>query len=462
MLWEQCLFVLDANVLLNLYRYSKSTREDLLRILMKVSDRLWIPHQVALEFQDNRLNVIAEQMKRFNEVAKVLDETRTRLHDGLNKLQLRKRHSVIDPDNFLEKVDIAFNEFQNSLEQLRGEQRGISDDDEIRETLDTLLAGKVGPPSSSQEDLEAIYKEAKSRFEHKRPPGFKDWEKTESTLEPYSYGGLVFQREYNDFLLWHQILARASTNPEMKHLIFITDDAKSDWWWIVDGKTIGPCPELIEEITSNTNVGSFYMYNAERFMQFASQYLDIEIDERSIQQVRDIGELGTIKEKATRLKSDRDAEAEKQRFLGSEEGVQAAWAEAKRLYQEFARQAALIRESGWPMHVETKRDQGPARHIDNITSWPYRLKIDWSCHFKNTLRDSSLIIQLLKQDKKERYDEKFEVLREHEYRFDILKSGEEGWQQTKGGSEFYRTKELVEMTMHDLLDRLDEEKPGIY
>ena len=38
--------MIDANVLLNLYRYNESPRDDLLEVLQKVGDRLWVPHQV--------------------------------------------------------------------------------------------------------------------------------------------------------------------------------------------------------------------------------------------------------------------------------------------------------------------------------------------------------------------------------------------------------------------------------
>ena len=48
--WKECIFVLDANVLLDLYRYSEESRNELLRILVAYKDRLWIPAQVALEF----------------------------------------------------------------------------------------------------------------------------------------------------------------------------------------------------------------------------------------------------------------------------------------------------------------------------------------------------------------------------------------------------------------------------
>jgi hypothetical protein len=60
-LWDKCLFVLDANVLLNLYRYSGETRKKLLDIMGRIESRLWVPHQAALEYQRNRLEVISRK-----------------------------------------------------------------------------------------------------------------------------------------------------------------------------------------------------------------------------------------------------------------------------------------------------------------------------------------------------------------------------------------------------------------
>jgi RNase P/RNase MRP subunit POP5 len=55
------LVIIDANVLLNLYRYNESTRDDLLGVLREVGDRLWVPHQVMREFWRNRVGVLASR-----------------------------------------------------------------------------------------------------------------------------------------------------------------------------------------------------------------------------------------------------------------------------------------------------------------------------------------------------------------------------------------------------------------
>jgi hypothetical protein len=41
--WDTCVFVAYANVLLNIYRYADATREDLFRVLEGLSDRVWVP-----------------------------------------------------------------------------------------------------------------------------------------------------------------------------------------------------------------------------------------------------------------------------------------------------------------------------------------------------------------------------------------------------------------------------------
>lgn len=66
-LWETCLFTVDANILLNMYRYSDHTRREFIKILKAIEDRLWLPHQAAQEYFENRLQVISQQEKAYEE-----------------------------------------------------------------------------------------------------------------------------------------------------------------------------------------------------------------------------------------------------------------------------------------------------------------------------------------------------------------------------------------------------------
>lgn len=76
---------------------------------------------------------------------------------------------------------------------------------------------------------------------------------------------------------------------KLKHLILITDDEKEDWWWVVESngkKTIGPRPELLEEMCKKTEVKDFYIYTSERFLYYARQYLGLKVKDQSINEVR--------------------------------------------------------------------------------------------------------------------------------------------------------------------------------
>jgi hypothetical protein len=41
-IWKDCVFVFDANVLLNLYRYPKYTKADFIALLDQLKERVWI------------------------------------------------------------------------------------------------------------------------------------------------------------------------------------------------------------------------------------------------------------------------------------------------------------------------------------------------------------------------------------------------------------------------------------
>ena len=249
-----------------------------------------MPHQAALEYQENRLAVIAEQIAKYENVRDILQKSQSQLESQLGQLQLKKRHSRINPDRLLTQFKSVFDEFLVELEQLEQEQPDVFHEDPIRQELDKLFAGKIGSAPESQEALNTLYDEGDARYKAMIPPGYKDAKKEGS----YSFGGLTYQTRYGDWLLWHQIITEANKNDKFKNIIFVTDDKKDDWWWVVNSKgkkTIGPLPELVVEIYAKAPVSLFYMYTSQRFMQFASDYLDIEVREESLRQVHDITEF---------------------------------------------------------------------------------------------------------------------------------------------------------------------------
>src|SRR3990167_6122081 len=97
-IWENCVFVLDANVLLNLYRYSPETRDELINVLGEISDRLWLPHQAALEYHMNRLSVIQQQADTYDSLRNLITNYRNKIENELLSLAGRGRHPFVNSD----------------------------------------------------------------------------------------------------------------------------------------------------------------------------------------------------------------------------------------------------------------------------------------------------------------------------------------------------------------------------
>lgn len=111
-LWENCVFILDTNVLLDLYRYPKEARDDLIKVLKLISNRLWVPYQAALEYHENRLAVIAEQVQRYEDVKKILTDHQIKLREDLDKLQLKKSTQLLIQKFFLQKSVMHLKNFR--------------------------------------------------------------------------------------------------------------------------------------------------------------------------------------------------------------------------------------------------------------------------------------------------------------------------------------------------------------
>ncbi len=110
-LWADCFFVFDANALLNLYEYSPETRNELLEVLSapELKERIWIPHQVGVEFFRDRLSVINKQKKTY-------DMATGDVADLLTRLKSEKSHPFLQEEQLNRFGDMA-NEVIKELEK---------------------------------------------------------------------------------------------------------------------------------------------------------------------------------------------------------------------------------------------------------------------------------------------------------------------------------------------------------
>lgn len=289
-LWQKALFIPDSSFLCNLYRLPASSREEMFKALDAVSNRIWVPHQVALEFFRNRPAVIADQRKKFSEVKNLIFELRDNFTSELKKLKLKKRHSLINPDTFEKRLKELLGDFNNEITALEEQQITI-DSDPILNDLAKLINDKIGEPPENQDKIDELYKKGEIQYQKKIPPGYMDASKSKDKEGPfYGFGGIVYQRQFGDFLIWTQILEEAK-NSNQTSVIFLTDDSKEDWYWIVGGQKLGPRPELVEEIFKVAGVKHFHIYSTEQFLEYASHYFKIKISAESIEAAKDIAEV---------------------------------------------------------------------------------------------------------------------------------------------------------------------------
>jgi hypothetical protein len=288
-LWKSGTFFLDASSLLNLYRYPKQASSDVFGVLENIGPRLVVPFHAALEFERNRLSVIAEQKKRFREVRDAVMNAVGGLRKQLDGLQLRKRHSAISVDEFLMRLEREADSFATELGKLEAQQADVQANDSLRERLRKLLFGKVGDPPRDQPLLDQIYAHGGARYARGTPPGYLDAAKDDGK-GPFEYGGLLYRREFGDLIVWEQIIAAASAH-QLKAVVFVTDDEKEDWWWTVESqgrKRLGPRPELVEEIRRRAGVEIFFIYNSEQLVNRATQYLKVVVQSESADQIREV------------------------------------------------------------------------------------------------------------------------------------------------------------------------------
>lgn len=282
-LWDKCIFVFDANVLLNLYRYTSNTRDALLAAFDDLKDRIWLPHQVVYEFAKNRFEVIFETVEKYKKLE-------TLEHDFLSQYKTELR---------IKDTDQSIVQLQQSIDSWISEQKRKNllvtnaSDDKILEKLLTIFSGKVGI-AFSKEEMDKLSKEGKERYEKQIPPGFCDSKKEKDALENNVYGDLV---------VWKQILDYSSSGHY--DIIFVTHDQKKDWWLISKGRTVGPRIELRKEFAQVTNQ-SFYMYSMENFIEHYSKNKGQTADRNVLDEVIQIDNVSKRNKKAKKLSSPND------------------------------------------------------------------------------------------------------------------------------------------------------------
>ncbi|MFN7522490.1 MAG: PIN-like domain-containing protein [Aphanizomenon sp.] len=293
-LWENATFVFDTNFLLDLYRVSRPTVEDFLKILEHLhrQNRIWLPYQVADEFLRRREKEIDSEAASFNKALSELDRWKSEQQEfkslranlaQAGRIVAAEVENLFDKQkNYFDAVDEVEKVFQEKIKELANSHFPFdADNDIILERLLLIFDSKVGNPYDKQ-SLQSLYKEAEDRYKKLQPPGFMDAKEKED------------ERKYGDFILWKQILTFAER--ESLPIVFITGEKKEDWWIKKNGEIVAPHIELRREFQEYVKQ-PFWMYRTQRFIEMAKDKLMVEIDPRSIEETNTIADADLSDEK---------------------------------------------------------------------------------------------------------------------------------------------------------------------
>jgi PIN domain-containing protein len=369
-MWRDGLISVDTNVLLDVFRVSDETARQLLGTLERLRDHLWLPYQVAKEYHSRVEIVIAEQTKPYDEASKQLSAL-------LLAFNAPRNHPFLDAA-LLRDTQALFEKLEKGLQQRRASLQELLNQNPLKERIAVLFDGRVGAPFTPAE-LDAIYGEGRDRYERHIPPGFADGK---DKPEPQRYGDLV---------IWKSLLAKlgAAKVPG----IYVTSDVKDDWFHRVAGRTIGPRPELIEEMKREAGI-AFHIYTTLSFLQYANEFLDAGVGQDAIKEVQELeqvrrrrasisSELFRIRRRIRDTVGSRVAELRRVPVTGSKMWV-------ARL--EDGRQVIMDAQKDTAYAVFTKRDNHivvesePARLKELIDSQPGGAKdVDWLVNALNSV-----------------------------------------------------------------------------
>jgi hypothetical protein len=268
-MWKEAMFVFDTNALLNLYRYTDNTRDELFGLMDALREQIHVPYQVMHEFFANRYSVISQEVNAYKDLEKIFSDA----HDGL-KTNLGKysRHSHIDTVKLLKEVERAFLDLRKQVKRTGEEHPNlVTREDHVIDRLVKILDGKVGAKPSPEVRKEAE-QWATTRIDNMVPPGYADKKKDGD-------------RKLGDALIWREILELART--KQRPVIFVTDDVKEDWWLRVLGKTVSPLPQLKQEIFDIAGK-PFHMYQVEQFMKYAGEFFGKRVASASLTEAAEV------------------------------------------------------------------------------------------------------------------------------------------------------------------------------
>ncbi|WP_161895379.1 PIN-like domain-containing protein [Gordonia spumicola] len=215
---RRALYAIDANILINLYRYSDDTADQYIRALGQMQSSLFVPHQAIKEFWANRDHV--RKGVHHSEAKGKIESAKKVLIKSFREWSIRSNVSVDSTSSELVGgIDEAVAAMMAHIDASSSNHaEGVTD--AIIAGLNEAIGDRVGePPTASQRD--SLLAEFNNRVKAgKDTPGAADIGKGDD-------------RSAGDFIFWTQCLdevQRLRSGAEGPlDLTIVTDEVKEDW-----------------------------------------------------------------------------------------------------------------------------------------------------------------------------------------------------------------------------------------
>jgi len=241
---QDCLFVLDANVLLLPFTTDGKSLEEIKTIYQGLvkADRLFLPAQAVREFLDNRATKLTEVYKSIS------DKSSQNFKYVCPHPLLSGMSEYSELENIESELKEVLKKYRKQLHLTLGSIKDWGWDDPVSKMYHEVLSERVLDDSNI--DLKEVEKDLERRNKLKIPPGYKDGSKDAN--------------QAGDILIWNELLNLAIE--KNANVIFVSSDEKVDWWHKSDKKAIYPRFELVDEFREATDGKSFHIVSLSKLL----------------------------------------------------------------------------------------------------------------------------------------------------------------------------------------------------
>lgn len=284
---DNLIIIPDTNILLYLYKCSFNSSQNIVELLNKVRDKIFVPSRVYEEYIAHKDNEQAKIDKKYDKFTKDL-------RNQVNEVKVKISGSISESRKYgfpnCDVLEIGINNhLDNTVQAILAYARSLSSEKQqksvqianVEQLIQFLQTReKVLPKPNILQVMEYV-KEGEFRFRYKMPPGYMDEEEKDKQAKKDAskdnFEGRI--RKYGDLFVWKDILKIGSdANPETT-VLFLTNDIKEDWW-ILEGEVNNRQPvrireELFEEYYAVTGNDKIEFMTLPKFYELFSDYYEI-------------------------------------------------------------------------------------------------------------------------------------------------------------------------------------------